>query len=107
VKPALRHKGSFMHTDCVPKEKPTGDSNPPAGHTDSVILPSAEKIGNHEKHFATLRAAFALRGHRLELAFHGESKEPTYYAERWGNGALACPPCTMRHCSWQRSESRL
>lgn len=83
MKPALRHKGSFMHTDCVPKEKPTGDSNPPAGHTDSVILPSAEKIGNHEKHFATLRAAFALRGHRLELAFHGESKEPTYYAERW------------------------
>lgn len=84
MKPALRHKGSFMHTDCVPKEKPTGNSNPPAGHTDSVILPSAEKIGNHEKHFATLRAAFALRGHRLERTFHGDSKEPTYYAERWG-----------------------
>ena len=70
-----------MHTD---KKKPTGDGNPPAGHTDTPILPPAQKTGNHEKHFATLRAQFALQGHRLERAFHGESKEPTYYAERWG-----------------------
>ena len=29
-----------MHTDTIPKEKPTGDANPPAGHTDSVIVPN-------------------------------------------------------------------
>ncbi len=52
--------------------------------TYASILPPPEKIGNPEKHFATLRAQFALQGHRLERAFHGESKEPTYYAERWG-----------------------
>ena len=73
-----------MHTDTTPKEKPTGSANNPAGHTDSSILPTAEKIGNPEKTFATLRAQFALRGHRLERAFHGDSREPTYYAERWG-----------------------
>ncbi len=53
-------------------------------NTDTAILPPAQKTGNHEKHFATLRAQFARQGHRLERAFHGESKEPTYYAERWG-----------------------
>ncbi len=26
-----------MHTD---KKKPTGDANPPAGHTDTVIVPN-------------------------------------------------------------------
>jgi hypothetical protein len=51
-------------------------------HTNFIA--TAEEIGNPEKHFATLRAAFALQGHRLERAFHGDSKEPTYYAERWG-----------------------
>ena len=71
-----------MHTD---KKKPTGSANNPAGHTDEVIVLPAEKTGNpEEKHFATLRAKFALQGHRLERAFHGENKEPTYYAERWG-----------------------
>lgn len=45
---------------------------------------TAEKIGNPEKHFATLRAQFARQGHRFECTFHGDSKEPTYYAERWG-----------------------
>ena len=70
-----------MHTD---KKTPTGDGNPTAGHTDTPILPTAQEIGNPEKAFATLRAAFALRGHRMERTFHGESKEPTYYAERWG-----------------------
>jgi len=45
---------------------------------------TAEKIVNPEKHFATLQAQFARQGYRLERAFHGDSKEPTYYAERWG-----------------------
>jgi len=52
--------------------------------TNISILPAAQGIGNPDKHFATLRAQFALQGHRLERAFHGDSKEPTYYAERWG-----------------------
>lgn len=52
-------------------------------HGDSTQ--TALKTGNpEEKSFATLRAKFALRGHRLERAFHGDNKEPTYYAERWG-----------------------
>jgi hypothetical protein len=29
-----------MHTDTIPKEKPTGSANNPAGHTDSVIVPN-------------------------------------------------------------------
>jgi hypothetical protein len=49
------------------------------------FVATAEEIGNLRKSTSpTLRAAFALRGHRLERAFHGDSKEPTYYAERWG-----------------------
>lgn len=70
-----------MYTDT---KKPTGSPNYPAGHTDTLLLPTAEESGNPEKAFATLRAKFALQGHRLERAFHGENKEPTYYAERWG-----------------------
>ncbi len=73
-----------MHTDTTQKEMPTGSVNCPAGHTDRPILPTAQGLGNPEKTFATLRAQFALRGHRLDRAFHGDSKEPTYYAERWG-----------------------
>ena len=53
-------------------------------HSRNDFIRPAEKIGNPEKHFATLRAQFAIQGHRLERTFHGDSKEPTYYAERWG-----------------------
>ena len=28
-----------MYTDTIQKEMPTGDGNPPAGHTDGVIVP--------------------------------------------------------------------
>ena len=73
-----------MHTGITPKKMPTGDGNPTAGHTDAPILSTAEKIGNPERHFATLQAQFALRSHRLERTFHGDNKETTYYAERWG-----------------------
>jgi hypothetical protein len=71
-----------MYTDTTPKEKPTGSVNYPAGHTDTRIVADSEDPSN--KVFTTLRAQFALRGHRLDRAFHGDSKEPTYYAERWG-----------------------
>lgn len=50
----------------------------------TASVPTAQKTGNHENQFATLRAQFALQGHRFERAYHGENKEPTYYAERWG-----------------------
>lgn len=45
---------------------------------------TAQETDNPEKTFTTLRAQFAIRGHHLERAFHGENKEPTSYAERWG-----------------------
>lgn len=51
---------------------------------DAQILASAQEIGNHTKQFATLQAAFALRGHRLERTFHGADTAPTFYSERWG-----------------------
>lgn len=28
-----------MHTDTIPKEKPTGSANNPAGHTDKSTVP--------------------------------------------------------------------
>lgn len=69
------------------QEKAAGAATPATAIKNLQIgssVSAAEEIGNPEKAFATLRAAFALRGHRLERAFHGDSKEPTYYAERWG-----------------------
>lgn len=47
-------------------------------------LQDDEKTGCPEKAFATMRAAFALQGHRLERTFHGVNLEPSYYCERWG-----------------------
>ncbi|HXE23001.1 MAG TPA: hypothetical protein VN617_11810 [Rhodoferax sp.] len=69
-----------MHTD---KEMPTGDGNPTAGHTDSVIIGAAEKTGNPEKSFATLRAQYAMRGHSLHRTDPSDGAV-TYWAERWG-----------------------
>jgi len=51
---------------------------------DAQILFPAQEIGNPGKQFATLQAAFALRGHRLERTFHGADTAPTFYSERWG-----------------------
>ena len=66
-------------------ERPAATGRNAEQSTDNTpILPTAQEIGNPEKQFATLRAQFAIQGHRLERAFHGDNKEPTYYAERWG-----------------------
>ena len=56
----------------------------PEQRQQSDFTATAQETGNPEKTFAKLRAQFALGGHRLEWAFHGDSKEPTFYAERWG-----------------------
>lgn len=71
-----------MHTD-TPKEKPTGSANNPAGHTDTCIIDAAEKTGNTDKTFATLRAQFALHGHSLHRTDPSDGVV-TYWAERWG-----------------------
>ena len=44
-------------------------------NTDRLIVPQP---GTNGRYFATLRAQFALRGHRLERSTHG------FYAEKWG-----------------------
>jgi hypothetical protein len=56
----------------------------PEQRQQSNFTATAQEAGNPEKTFVTLRAKFARRGHRLERTFHGESKVPTYYTERWG-----------------------
>ena len=69
-----------MHTDTTPKEMPTGDGNPAAGHTDNQTVPNPSK---NDKVFYSLRAAFALNGHAL---YRADPKDGTvtYWAERWG-----------------------
>lgn len=70
-----------MHTD---EKMPTGDGNPTAGHTDAAIVaPTAAPVVLTDKEFATLQAAFALRGHALHR--HGGADGATgLYAVRWG-----------------------
>ena len=69
-----------MHTDTTPKEKPTGDGNPTAGHTDSQIVPNPAVAGND---FANLKARFALAGHTLTRSNPADGAA-MYYAGRWG-----------------------
>ena len=47
------------------------------------ILPTAEKIGNTDKEFSTLRAQFALHGHGLHRTT-AATGEATFYSEKWG-----------------------
>ena len=69
-----------MHTDTTPKEMPTGDGNPTAGHTDNqtVLNPA-----NNDKVFHSLLAAFALHRQALNRT---EPKGGTkaYWVESWG-----------------------
>ena len=69
-----------MHTDTTPKEKPTGDGNPTAGHTDTVTVPN---LATTDKVFQSMRAAFALHGHALHRTDLHDGAV-TYWAERWG-----------------------
>ena len=70
-----------MHTDTTAhKEMPTGDGHPTAGDTDT---PTVAKAQATDKAFPRLRAAFALKGHRLHRrAEHGSAE--TFWVERWG-----------------------
>lgn len=70
-----------MHTD---EKMPAGDGNPTAGHTDAVIVqPTTTPVALPGKQFATLRAAFALRGHTQHR--HGGAEGATgLYAVCWG-----------------------
>lgn len=69
-----------MHTDATPKEMPTGDGNPTAGHTDKQTL---SNTADSDKAFANLRAAYALRGHTINRVAARDGIE-AYWAERWG-----------------------
>jgi hypothetical protein len=71
-----------MHTDTMPKEKPTGSANNPAGHTDTQIVPNPAGAGND---FANLKARFALAGHTLSRG-NPAGGGGLYYAARWGMG---------------------
>lgn len=70
-----------MHTD---EKMPAGDGNPTAGHTDAAIVaPTAAPVVMTGKEFATLQAAFALRGHALHR-HSGADGATGLYAVRWG-----------------------
>lgn len=61
-------------------KKPTGSLNSTAGDTDT---PTVAKAQATNKAFPSLRAAFALKGHRPHRkAEHGSAE--TFWAERWG-----------------------
>ena len=51
--------------------------------TDTSIIGAAEKTGNPDKTFATLRARFAMHGHSLHRTDPSDGAV-TYWAERWG-----------------------
>lgn len=69
-----------MHTDTTPKEKPTGDGNPTAGHTDSQTVQNPADAG---KTFANLAVRFAQAGHTLTCS-NPANGAAMYYATRWG-----------------------
>ena len=70
-----------MHTD---KKLPAGSANYPAGHTDpAMVALTAAPVVMTEKEFATLQAAFALRGHTLHR-HGGADASGGLYAVRWG-----------------------
>ena len=69
-----------MQIDTTPKEMPTGDDNPTAGHADTCTVPNSVHT---DKVFYSLRAAFALHGHALHRT-HPNDGTVTYWAERWG-----------------------
>ncbi len=51
--------------------------------TDTPIIGAAEKTGNTDKVFSSLRAAYALKGHSLHRTDPSDGAV-TYWAERWG-----------------------
>ena len=69
-----------MHTDATPKQTPTGDANPTAGHTDSQTVPNQCRF---DKLFNSVRGAYALHGRALHRADPIDGPV-TYWAERWG-----------------------
>ncbi|MCB1975343.1 MAG: hypothetical protein KDE65_13060 [Burkholderiaceae bacterium] len=70
-----------MQTDTTAqKEMPTGDGHPTAGNTDTSTVANAQAT---DKAFPSLRAVFALKGHRQHRkAEHGSAE--SFWAERWG-----------------------
>ena len=61
-------------------KKPTGSLNSTAGDTDTHTVAKAQAT---DKASPRLRAAFALKGHRLHRTAEPEGEE-TFWAERWG-----------------------
>ena len=69
-----------MYTDTTPKEMPTGDCNPAAGHADNLTVP---KPPDTDKVFHSLKAAFALHGHARHRT-NPDDGAVTYWAELLG-----------------------
>lgn len=70
-----------MAINTIPKEVPTGDSNPTAGGAiNRVDLPTSEC---NDKAFLTLRAKYALKGHQLHRTDPTDGLV-TYWVERCG-----------------------
>ncbi len=69
-----------MHTDTTQKEKPTGDGNPTAGHTDPHTVTKQE---SPDKEFSNFRAAYAMRGYCLYRT-NPDDGAVSYWVERWG-----------------------
>lgn len=69
-----------MTINTTPKEKPTGDGNPTAGTINDLDFPTGQRP---RKAFETLRAEFALQGHRLHRTDPTDGPV-TYWVERWG-----------------------
>ncbi len=51
--------------------------------TDAPIIAPAEKTGNTDKVFSSLRAEYAFKGHSLHRTDPSDGPV-TYWAERWG-----------------------
>ena len=70
-----------MAINNTPKEMPTGGCNPTAGDTiNDLDFPTRQRPG---KAFATLQAAFAMKGYTLHRSDASDGPE-IYCAERWG-----------------------
>lgn len=70
-----------MAINTTPKNMPTGDGNPAAGNTINGLNSLTESQTG--KAFATLQAAFAMRGHTLHRTDPADGPV-TYRVERWG-----------------------
>lgn len=69
-----------MFINTTPNEKSTGDSYASVDTINDLDFPTTHREG---KAFASMRAAFALKGHSLRCTDPADGPV-TYWVERWG-----------------------